>query len=154
MLRVGYDYNYFITNVVTTFCNVLGLFVICSKKRFCFLELWVKFIEAFAGIKSSLFFFKKRDWDRFISRPAFVVFGILYTENYHSRKSDTTFLIYFISTDCSVFFLSRAFLGAIFILQLVPSRHKDVAKTSQKRLSFGLKDVLDWSEMEVATTFI
>ena len=36
---------------------------------------------------------------------------------------------------------------------LYPSRHKDVAKTSQKRLNFGLKDVLDWSEMEVATTF-
>ena len=35
----------------------------------------------------------------------------------------------------------------------VPSRHKDVAKTSQKSLNFGLKDVLDWSQMEVATTF-
>ena len=36
--------------------------------------------------------------------------------------------------------------------RLLPSRHKDVAKTSQKRLNFGLQDVLDWSEMEVATT--
>ena len=34
-----------------------------------------------------------------------------------------------------------------------PSRHKDVAKMSLKRLIFGLKDVLDWSEMDVATTF-
>ena len=34
-----------------------------------------------------------------------------------------------------------------------PSRHKDVVKTSYKRLNFGLKDVLDWSEMKVATTF-
>ena len=29
---------------------------------------------------------------------------------------------------------------------------EDVAKTSYKRLNFGLKDVLDWSEMEVSTT--
>ena len=32
-----------------------------------------------------------------------------------------------------------------------PIRHKDVAKTSVKRLIFGLKDVLDWSQMEVAS---
>ena len=35
----------------------------------------------------------------------------------------------------------------------LPSRHKDVANRSRKRLNFGLKDVLDWSEIEVATTF-
>ena len=29
----------------------------------------------------------------------------------------------------------------------------DVLKTSSRRLNFGLKDVLDWSEMEVATFF-
>ena len=39
------------------------------------------------------------------------------------------------------------------IEQLLPSRHEDVVKTSSKRLNFGLKGVLDWSEMEVATTF-
>ena len=33
------------------------------------------------------------------------------------------------------------------------SRHKDVAKASWKPLIFGLKDVLDWSEMKVTTTF-
>ena len=38
-------------------------------------------------------------------------------------------------------------------LDKYPSRHKDVAKTSQKRVIYGLKDVLDWSEMEVATAF-
>ena len=39
------------------------------------------------------------------------------------------------------------------IYWLIPSRHKDVTKTSEKRLNFGLKDVLDLSEMEVATFF-
>ena len=29
---------------------------------------------------------------------------------------------------------------------------EDVAKTSYKSLNFGLKDVLDWSEMEVSMT--
>ena len=35
-----------------------------------------------------------------------------------------------------------------------PSRPKDVFKTSIKRLFFGLRDALYWSEMEVATTFL
>ena len=38
-----------------------------------------------------------------------------------------------------------------------PEWHSDEqpadTKTSQARLSFGLKDILDWSEMEVATTY-
>ena len=38
-------------------------------------------------------------------------------------------------------------------LYIPHSRHKDVAKTSWKRLNFGLKDVLHWSEMEVTTSF-
>ena len=37
---------------------------------------------------------------------------------------------------------------------LRPSSHKNVTKTSWKRPNFGLKDVLDLSEMEVATTFL
>ena len=31
----------------------------------------------------------------------------------------------------------------------LPSRHRDVAKTSKKRFNFGFKDVLDWSDMEI-----
>ena len=42
---------------------------------------------------------------------------------------------------------------ALVKAQCIPSRHKDVAKTSEKRIIFGLKDVLHWSPMEVATTF-
>ena len=38
-------------------------------------------------------------------------------------------------------------------LPRLPTRHEVVVKTSSKRLNFGLKNVLDWSEMEVATTF-
>ena len=48
----------------------------------------------------------------------------------------------------------REFIAAIFrnlikTSQPTQRRRKDVVK----RLNFGLKDVLDWSEMEVATTF-
>ena len=57
------------------------------------------FIESFAGIKSSLLF--KKD--------SFVVLGTMYT----------AILIYFISADCSSFFLSHAFLEPLFLLQLV-----------------------------------
>ena len=32
-------------------------------------------------------------------------------------------------------------------------RHNYVAKTSQKCLNFGLKDVVDWFKMEKVTTF-
>ena len=42
-----------------------------------------------------------------------------------------------------------SFLPSLQTVQ--PIRHKDVAKTSEKRLIFGLKDVLDWSQMEVAS---
>ena len=35
-----------------------------------------------------------------------------------------------------------------------PSRPKAVLKTSIKRLFFGLRDGLYWSEMEVSTTFL
>ena len=40
-------------------------------------------------------------------------------------------------------------------LSLLLKQFKDLAdtETSQKRLISGLKDVLDWSEIEVATTF-
>ena len=51
------------------FCKVLSLFVICSKKRFCFLELWVIFMEVFAGIKSNLFLKKKTRIDLSLPLP-------------------------------------------------------------------------------------
>ena len=63
--------------------------------------------------------FFKKDWNKFLSPPAFVVFCTLYTEHYHSRKADTGILIYFKSSNCSAFFLSHAFLEAIFLLQVV-----------------------------------
>ena len=45
-------------------------------------------------------------------------------------------------------FLEKLFLS----VENLPSWHKDVVKTSYKRLNFGLKNILDWSEMEVAKT--
>ena len=42
---------------------------------------------------------------------------------------------------------------APFLIKLQPCRRNDVAKTSWGRLNFGFIDVLDWSEMVVATTF-
>ena len=43
----------------------------------------------------------------------------------------------------------QSVINSFFSKQYIPRRHKDVVK----HLNFGLKDVLDWSEMEVATTF-
>ena len=46
------------------------------------------------------------------------------------------------------------FLEKLFIsVENLPSWHKEVVKTLYKRLYFGLKNILDWSEMVVAKTF-
>ena len=84
------------------FCKALGLFVICSKKRFYFLELW------------AVFFFEKRDWDKFTSPGLCSVCRPVYWKIPFQKIWQSYFdLLY----KCRV--LLHAFLEAMFLLQLV-----------------------------------
>ena len=63
-------------------------------------------------------FKKKTDWDRFISPPAVVVFGVLYTENYHSRKPDATKYRLLCTLPFKCVFRSNVFASACYLVNI------------------------------------
>ena len=69
-----------------------------------------------------------------------------------SQKTHWRFFRMHLLHRCNSIFHAFFFIDLI-ILTFHSQPTQILAKTSQERLNFDLKDVLDWSEMEVATTF-